>query len=199
MIHSSPRREAAGLGRVRQHPLWSLGKDVLVSRPVDPDLMAGTDQPPAVAGPFGVARPSRWPRLRLDVVIAVFIGGCLGGWARYAVTTTWPVRAGGFPWATFYVNVVGAFTLGLVVAAASVLSSRFARPLLGTGFCGAFTTFSAVVVTTDQLFAHRYQVVAVAYLTASALAGLAAAALGLVLGRALASSRHRAREKRSHS
>jgi fluoride ion exporter CrcB/FEX len=41
-----------------------------------------------------------------------------------------------------YVNVAGALILGLVVAASNVLSSRFVRPLLGTGFCGAFTTFS---------------------------------------------------------
>jgi fluoride exporter len=176
-----------------------LGKDVLVSQPVDPDLVARTVRPPAVPGPFGVSRPSRWPRLRLDVIVAVFIGGCLGGWARYAVTTTWPADAGGFPWATFYVNAAGALILGLMVAAAGVLSSRFVRPLLGTGFCGAFTTFSAVVVTTDQLFVHRHQGVAVVYLAASALAGLAAAALGLVLGRALVSSHPRVPGKRSQS
>jgi fluoride exporter len=180
------------------NPLFLLGKDVLVSRPVDPDFAAGTDWP-AGAGPFGVARPSRWPRLRVDVIVAVFIGGCLGGSARYAITTTWPANAARFPWATFYLNVAGALILGLVIAAASVLSSRFVRPLLGTGFCGAFTTFSAVVVTTDQLFVHRHQGVAVVYLAASALAGLAAAALGLVLGRALVSSRHRARGKRRQS
>jgi fluoride exporter len=169
-----------------------------VSRPVDPDLVAWTNRP-SVGGPFAVARPSRWPRLRLDAILAVFIGGCLGGWARYAITTTWRADAGGFPWATFYVNLAGTLILGLVVAAASVLSSRFVRPLLGTGFCGAFTTFSAVVVTADQLFAHRHQGIAVAYLAASALAGFAAAALGVVLGRALLSSRHRARAKRSQS
>jgi hypothetical protein len=78
--------------------LWSLlGKDVRVSRPVDPDLVAGMNQPSAVAGPFAVARPSRWPRLRLDVIVAVFVGGCLGGWGRYAMTTTWPADDGGSP------------------------------------------------------------------------------------------------------
>jgi CrcB protein len=172
---------------------------VVVNRAVDPDLATGTDPSSSAAGPFGVARPARWPRPHADVLAAVFVGGCLGGGARYAITTTWPANAGGFPWATFYVNVAGALILGLVVAAASAFSSRFMRPLLGTGFCGAFTTFSAVVVTTDQLFAHRHQGLAVAYLTASALAGMTAAALGLVLGRALVSSRHRAHEERSQS
>jgi fluoride exporter len=161
---------------------------------------AAADKTKAQAtSPFTIARPSRWPRPRTDVVIAVFAGGCLGGWARYAITSTWPARTGRFPWSTFYVNVAGAFILGLVVAAASMVSSRFVRPLLGTGFCGALTTFSTVVVTTDQLFAHRHQGVAVAYLAASALAGLVAAALGLVLGRATVTGRRRIRDKRSYS
>jgi CrcB protein len=151
------------------------------------------------ASPFTTARPARWPRLRTDVMLAVFAGGCLGGWARYTITSTWPARPGRFPWSTFYVNVVGAFILGLVVAIASRLSSRFARPLLGTGFCGAFTTFSAVVVTTDQLFVHRHQQIAIAYLATSALSGLVAAALGLVLGRATVASRRRVRDKRSYT
>ena len=148
----------------------------------------------AAESPFAFARPSRWPRPRTDVMLAVFAGGCLGGWARYAITSTWPTRTGRFPWATFYVNVAGAFILGLVVAVASMLSSRFMRPLLGTGFCGALTTFSAVVVTTDQLFAHRHQGIAVAYLAASALAGLVAAAVGLVLGRTTVAGRRRIRD-----
>jgi CrcB protein len=96
-----------------------------------------------------------------------------------------------------WVNVTGAFLLGVVVAVAGILASRLVRPLLGTGFCGAFTTFSAVVVTTDQLFAHRHQGLAIAYLAASSVAGLAAVAAGLVLGRAVVASRHWSREKRS--
>ena len=168
-----------------------------MSRPLDPDLAAGTDGPQVMGGPFGLARPSRWPRLRLDVIVAVFVGGCLGGWARYAITTTWPANARRFPWATFCINVGGAIVLGLVLATASVFSSRFVRPVLGTGFCGALTTFSAVVVTTDQLFAHHHQGIAVVYLTASALAGLAAAAAGLALGRVAVSGRHRVRKRRS--
>jgi fluoride exporter len=152
----------------------------------------------AAESPFAYARPSRWPRLRTDVLLAVFVGGCLGGWARYAITSTWPTRTDRFPWATFYVNVAGAFILGLVVAVAGMLSSRFVRPLLGTGFCGALTTFSAVVVTTDQLFARHHPGIAVVYLAASALAGLVAAALGLVLGRATVAGHRRVRDKRSY-
>ena len=135
------------------------------------------------------------PRLRPDLVAAVFVGGCLGGWARYAITSAWPARSG-FPWATFMVNVTGAFVLPVViVVAASILSPRYLRPLIGTGFCGAYTTFSSVVVTTDQLFTHRHPGTAVSYVVASIVAGLVAAWAGLVVGRAAAG--RRGRERRS--
>lgn len=140
----------------------------------------------APPGPFDRVRPSGRPKLRWDVVSAVFVGGCLGGWARYGITSTWPATTG-FPWSTFGVNVGGAFVLTIViVAAAEIASSRYLRPLVGTGFCGAFTTFSSIVVTADQLFAHRHPGTAVVYVIASIVAGLAAAWFGLVLGRAFA-------------
>ena len=132
------------------------------------------------------------PRLRADIVAVVFAGGCLGGAARYWATSTHP--GGAFPWSTLAVNLVGAFVLALVVVIASELvSSRYLRPLVGTGFCGALTTFSSVVVSADRLFAHHRAATAVGYLVATLVGGLAAAALGLVTGRALASGRRRDR------
>lgn len=170
-----------------------------MSLPIDPDL--DTDEDTVADGgstPFEGPRRSRWPRLRADVLLVIFLGGCLGGWARYGITSAWPTTTGQFPWATLTVNVTGAFILTLViVAAADIVSSRYLRPLLGTGFCGAFTTFSSIVVTTDLLFAHDHPGTAVIYLAASIVAGLAAAALGLALGRAVAANRRRARENRS--
>ena len=172
-----------------------------MSLPIDPDLDAvegsGTSAP---SSPFGTHRPARRPRLRGDVLVVVFIGGCFGGWARYGITSAWSTPTGRFPWATFVVNVAGAFILALVVVtAAELVSSRYLRPLLGTGFCGAFTTFSSIVVTADLLFAHHHPRTAVGYLAASIVVGLAAAAIGLVLGRAVATNRRRARENRSAS
>ncbi|HZZ97671.1 MAG TPA: CrcB family protein [Jatrophihabitantaceae bacterium] len=169
--------------------------------PIDPDLesAAGATER-AGSSPFEHGRFARRPRLRADVLLVIFVGGSLGGWARYGIGSTWPTDAGRFPWATLTVNVSGAFILALViVAAADIVSSRYLRPLLGTGFCGAFTTFSSIVVTTDLLFAHDHPGTAVTYLAASIVAGLAAALLGLVLGRAVAANRRRAREKGSPS
>ena len=176
-------------------------EDDHVSLPIDPNLDSAQDGTERTGSSlFDGPRPSRWPRLRADVLLTIFVGGCLGGWARYGITSAWPTKIDRFPWATLTVNSTGAFILTLViVAAADIVSSRYLRPLLGTGFCGAFTTFSSIVVTTDLLFAHDHPATAVTYLAASIVAGLAAASIGLVLGRAVAANRRRAREKRSPS
>jgi CrcB protein len=69
------------------------------------------------------------------------------------------------------------------------------RPLLGTGFCGAFTTFSSVVVGADELVAHGHAATAAGYLLASIAAGLLAAWLGVVGTRAVAALRTRPDER----
>jgi len=85
------------------------------------------------------------------------------------------------------VNVAGAFVLAVVVVVAvEVVSSRYLRPLVGTGFCGALTTFSAVVLAADRMFAHGHAGTALLYLLATVAGGLAAGALGLAVARAVA-------------
>jgi CrcB protein len=136
-------------------------------------------------------------RIRRDLVGVVFVGGCLGGWARYAVVSAWHAPDRAFPSATLTVNLVGALVLGLLVVFVSTARpGRYLRPLVGTGFCGALTTFSSVVVATDQLFAHHRAVTAVAYLGASIAGGLAAAAIGVAFGR-LVWTDHATRAERS--
>jgi CrcB protein len=165
----------------------------------DADLpRADSTQRRSTASPFERSRRPTWPRFRLDVIVAIFIGGCIGGYARYAALSAWPTPAGAFPWSTFWVNVIGAFILGLVVIiAAEVAPSRYVRPLIGTGFCGALTTFSSVVVVVAELLAHHHAATAIAYLLATIVAGLAASLLGLVVGRVAAAGRHQARHERS--
>ncbi len=120
--------------------------------------------------------------------MAVFTGGTLGGLARYAVTWAWPESGRGVLWSVFTVNTAGAFLLGLLVAvlAQRSASRRYLRPLLGTGFLGAFTTFSAVVARSDQLAEQDGPWTAGAYLIGGTLAALTATALGLLIGRTLA-------------
>ena len=78
-------------------------------------------------------------------ILLVGVGGAAGSVARYlcqvAINSVYTFR---FPLATLLVNVAGCFIIGLLYAMAertSVLSPQF-RLLLGTGFCGGFTTFS---------------------------------------------------------
>jgi len=113
-------------------------------------------------------------------LLAVLVGGCLGGAARWAVSGS----AGDVPWVLVAVNAAGAFVLAAVLV---VLLERSAppwlRPLVGTGFCGALTTFSGIVVPADQLVADGRAGAASAYVLASLLAGLSAGYAGLVLGK----------------
>lgn len=127
------------------------------------------------------------------VLAAVFVGGALGGLARSQVTRAWPTPPDGFPWATFTINISGAFALALLlVLVLEVLpSTTYVRPLLGTGFCGAWTTFSSIVVSTDQLLASGAAWTGILYLLGTAAGGLAAALLGFVLGRSVGAVRRR--------
>lgn len=138
--------------------------------------------------------PPRWPRLHPAALAAVFAGGCAGGLARYALTRAWPAPAGGFPWATFAINTSGALALALLLALATEVlpPGTMLRPLLGTGFCGAWTTFSSVAASCDLLVSHGRATTAMLYLAASVIAGLLAAAAGLAGGRMVGAARHRA-------
>jgi len=141
-------------------------------RPVDPDVSLD-------------GAPDAGRRPPLDIVVAVLAGGCLGGYARYAVTTGWPSAPTAFPTATLVVNLAGAFVLAaLMVVLRHSRLHRHVRPLVGTGFCGALTTFSSVVVGTDELLAHGRATTAAAYLLATIAGGLAAAAAGFAVTRA---------------
>ncbi len=145
--------------------------------PIDPDIEP--DPQPR--------RKSRWPRLRASVVLAVFVGGFFGGLARYGLGEAFPTSTSHFPWTTLAVNLSGAFLLALLlVLVLEVLPpTRFVRPAIGTGFLGAYTTFSSLAVSTDQLAAHGHATIAIAYAASSLFGGVACAALGVVAGRSL--------------
>jgi CrcB protein len=166
---------------------------------VDPDidLLEGT-RDRASGSPFEHQPPSPWPPLHADVLGAVFLGGCVGGYARYAVSAAWDIPRDALPVATLTVNLTGAFVLGIVVVVATdIRPNRYLRPLLGTGFCGALTTFAAVVVAIAQLLAQHRFALAGGYLGATIVGGLAAASLGLILGRAVRAQRRRVHDERS--
>ena len=93
------------------------------------------------------------------MLVAIFVGGFLGAIARAGMGEWLPHDPGTWPWATFAVNVVGAFLLGYFTTRLQerLPLSSYRRPLLGTGFCGALTTFSTMQLELLRMFdAHRY-------------------------------------------
>ena len=118
-------------------------------------------------------------------ILAVFAGGAVGAIARALVGEALPVEPGSWPWATFAVNVAGAFVLGLLVTRLQerVPPSAYRRPLLGTGFCGALTTFSTFQVELLGLLDADRAGLAAGYAAASIAAGCLAVALATNLSR----------------
>lgn len=114
--------------------------------------------------------------------LLVALGGALGVMARYGVSRI-PMPQDALIWSTVGINVVGSFLLGLLVAEAWF--SREVRDGIGIGFLGGFTTFStfSVQIVLDVDAGHPGR--AALYLGASVLGGIAAAAAGLAIGRAL--------------
>jgi CrcB protein len=124
--------------------------------------------------------------MRIDrrELAAIFAGGAVGALARAGLVQLVPGGAPGWPWITFALNVLGAFLLGYFVTRLQerLPLSAYRRPLLGTGFCGALTTFSTMELELVQILdAHRIALAA-AYAAASLAAGYLAVALasGLV-------------------
>ena len=107
------------------------------------------------------------------------IGGAIGALARWSIGREWPTAPGGFPTATFAINVVGCAAIGvLMVLLEEVLRGRvYVRPLVGVGFLGGFTTFSAFAVETHALVGS-HPAVALVYFIGTPAAAVLAAILG---------------------
>ncbi len=142
------------------------------------------------------------PRMRRPIhlvaeyQVAVFVGGGLGAWVRYGVTLLYPAKDGAWPTATFLVNMVGALVLGLLLEALARRGEdkglrRLLRLGIGTGFIGAFTTYSTLAVDADLLVKGNCLVLAAAYTLMSVAGGVVLSALGIQL----AAAHHKQREQ----
>ncbi|HET8950640.1 MAG TPA: fluoride efflux transporter CrcB [Solirubrobacteraceae bacterium] len=118
-------------------------------------------------------------------VLSILAGGAAGALGRAGVAEALPHAAGEWPWATFGVNLAGAALLAWLTTRLSemIAPTRYWRLLIGTGFCGALTTFSTFQVETIQLADDGHAPLALAYVTASLAAGMTLAAAATVAAR----------------
>jgi CrcB protein len=131
---------------------------------------------PAVLGGASVAETR---------VAAILVGGAAGTLARAGLGELLPQRPDAWPWATFLVNLAGAFILGWLLTrlAERTAPSRYWRFLAGTGFCGALTTFSTFQIETFRFVQDGHVALAVGYPLASIAAGMALAVAGVMAAR----------------
>ncbi len=147
--------------------------------PDDPDVDV---EAPAVAE--GPPRPAH---RRPGLVALVALGGAAGSAARHGVQ----VGVGTveeLPLGTLVVNLLGAFVLGLLLEwlarpGAEQTRRRDLRLLLGTGFLGGFTTYSAFALESERLASGGEPALAITYLLATVAGGFALSVLGVATGR----------------
>ena len=118
-------------------------------------------------------------------MLAILAGGGAGALARAAVAEALPHAAGAWPWATFSVNVLGALLLAWLTTRLTemVAPTRYWRFLLGTGLCGALTTFSTLQVETIRLAKDGHAALAAGYAATSIAVGMAVAVAATVAAR----------------
>jgi CrcB protein len=117
----------------------------------------------------------------------VITGAAIGAPLRYLTDRAVQSRHDTvFPWGTFAVNVVGSLVLGLVTGAvADAAASPQIQLAVGTGFCGALTTYSTFSYETLRLLEGDARLFAAANVVASIVAGVAAAFLGVAISQAI--------------
>ncbi|MCL8011543.1 fluoride efflux transporter CrcB [Streptomyces sp. AS02] len=119
--------------------------------------------------------------------LLVIAGAVVGAPLRYLTDRAVQSRHDSvFPWGTFAVNVTGCLILGLLTGAASAgAASSHLQLLLGTGLCGALTTYSTFSYETLRLTETGAGLYAVTNVVGSVSAGLGAAFLGVSIAEAM--------------
>jgi fluoride exporter len=114
---------------------------------------------------------------------AFVLAAAVGAPLRYAVDTYVGTRAqGAFPWGTFVINVSGSFTLGVLTGLALYHAfPKTPKVVLGTGFCGAYTTFSTFTFETVRLVEEGEAGEALRNVMGTLVTCAGAAALGIAL------------------
>jgi CrcB protein len=123
----------------------------------------------------------------------IAMGGVAGATARAALgqlVGRWAGHA--FPWPTLAINILGCLAMGILdgILAARPGSAAWARPLIGIGLLGGFTTFSAFGLETNRLIQRHAPGEAATYVALSLILGIGAVPLGQELARRVAWGLH---------
>jgi CrcB protein len=123
------------------------------------------------------------------VLTAIALGGGLGALARYGMALMVPTAPGGFPWATFFTNILGCLLIGVLMVLINEVWSahRLVRPFLGVGVLGGFTTFSTYAVEIRGLLQPGTAGLAFAYLAGTLAGAMLAVFAGVAATKALCS------------
>jgi fluoride exporter len=108
----------------------------------------------------------------------VFIGGLFGSILRYLISEVIYPLPNGFPIQTFLINIVGCFFLGFFLPLAKVHLKPEYILLIGTGFTGAFTTFSTFSLDNVVLIDEHKLLVSFSYIVLSIVIGISLSFLG---------------------
>lgn len=125
------------------------------------------------------------PTIDRRELLAIFAGGTVGAVLRVELSNAFGAPDGRWPWIVFAINVSGAFILGYAVTRLQerLPLSTYRRPLIGTGFCGAFTTFSTLQLELLKMIDDGRYGLAAAYAAGSIAAGYAAVVVATALVR----------------
>lgn len=146
----------------------------------DPEQVMADDTD---AGTLGEARGHRPVHLHPGFVLVVITGGIFGALARFGLSAVLPAP-GGWPLPTLIINLAGAFLLGVLLEALvrrgpDTGRLRVIRLLAGTGFMGAFTTYSTLALESNALLGSGRTTDALLYVAASLLGGAVATVAGI--------------------
>ena len=110
--------------------------------------------------------------------LLILIGGFFGAILRYIIGLSIHPLSNGFPIQTFLINIIGCFFLGFFLPMAKVKLKPEYTLLIGTGFTGAFTTFSTFSLENVILMDEKKLLVSLVYIISSLVVGISLAYLG---------------------
>ncbi len=125
------------------------------------------------------------PQVDRTELAAIALGGAAGALCRVWLSQAFPPTPGSWPWVTFLINLAGTFALGFLVTYLQRHRplSTLHHPLLATGLCGTFTTFSTMQLEVLRMIDRSHDGLALAYVASSVAGGYLLVSLARALVR----------------